>query len=186
LLAVDALSGAVGEVASLVALYPLDSLKVLCQARGAPAAAVLAELRRSGRPAAALRSLYAGCGSAALCSAAIGAVYLLAFYSARRLGAAVAAKQQHRRQQRGGQQAGARGSGGPAGSAAEGTSALVASAAGVAASLAGSLLEAPMEMFKLRTQASLFYMRPLPARLLPSLLYVLVHAAAACPLAAPT
>ena len=64
-LAVDALSGAVGEVASLVVLYPLDSLKVLCQARGASTGAVLAELRALGCSGRALRQLYAGCGSAA-------------------------------------------------------------------------------------------------------------------------
>ncbi|KAI3431773.1 hypothetical protein D9Q98_010529 [Chlorella vulgaris] len=157
-LAVDALSGAVGEVASLVVLYPLDSLKVLCQARGTNTGAVLAELRALGCNTRAARQLYAGCGSAALCSAAIGAIYLLAFYSAKRLGTAALAAQQRRQQQQGRFQPRVAGVAGGAGSegqavASEGTHPLVASLAGVAASLAGSVFEAPMEMFKLRTQA---------------------------------
>lgn len=156
-LAVDALSGAVGEVASLVVLYPLDSLKVLCQARGTNTGAVLAELRALGCNTRAARQLYAGCGSAALCSAAIGAIYLLAFYSAKRLGTAALAAQQRRQQQQGRFQPRVAGVAGGAGSegqavASEGTHPLVASLAGVAASLAGSVFEAPMEMFKLRTQ----------------------------------
>ena len=78
--------------------------QVLCQARGSSTGAVLAELRALGCSSRALRQLYAGCGSAALCSAAIGAVYLLAFYSAKRLVAAAAttaaaAKQQQQQQQ---------------------------------------------------------------------------------------
>ncbi|PRW33110.1 mitochondrial carrier [Chlorella sorokiniana] len=175
-LAVDALSGAVGEIASLVVLYPLDSLKVLCQARGSSTGAVLAELRALGCSGRALRQLYAGCGSAALCSAAIGAVYLLAFYSAKRLVAAAAttaaaAKQQQQQQQQlvvaAGQPHERQRPAANAGSASqladgssahpplnsEGTHPLVASLAGVIASLAGSVFEAPMEMFKLRTQA---------------------------------
>ena len=168
----DALSGAVGEVASLVVLYPLDSLKVLCQARGASTGAVLAELRALGCSGRALRQLYAGCGSAALCSAAIGAMYLLTFYSAKRLGTAMLGSAEDRQQQQqqqlssssgGRQQPGSSGKGSqqPGGSAtahppvapnSEATHPLVASLAGVVASLAGSVFEAPMEMFKLRTQ----------------------------------
>ena len=77
---------------------------MLCQARGSSTGAVLAELRALGCSGRALRQLYAGCGSAALCSAAIGAVYLLAFYSAKRVVAAAAttaaaAKQQQQQQQ---------------------------------------------------------------------------------------
>ena len=205
---------------------------MLCQARGSSAGAVLAELRALGCSGRALRQLYAGCGSAALCSAAIGAVYLLAFYSAKRLVAAAAtgataqkqqqqqqqlvvgAGQPHERRQPGGK-SGRSGSGSQLadGSTAhlplnsEGTHPLVsavgcaalqgaaglclaaetagvllvlggalpqlrpsciapltqrashapsfapqvASLAGVIASLAGSVFEAPMEMFKLRT-----------------------------------
>ena len=196
--------------------------QVLCQARGSSTGAVLAELRALGCSGRALRQLYAGCGSAALCSAAIGAVYLLAFYSAKRVVAAAAttaaaAKQQQQQQQlvvAAGQPherqrpAGKAGSGSQLadGSVAhlplnsEGSHPLVsgncagrawrpvgslwaaaiqqrgclvggrhrvhantrhpapapvsqvASLAGVIASLAGSVFEAPMEMFKLRTQ----------------------------------
>lgn len=135
---------------------------MLCQARGCSAAAVLAELRAPGCNARMLRQLYAGCGSAALCSAAIGAVYLLAFYSAKRLGAAVAARGSaaaapQQQQQAGGRKADAGsqladGSAGHPPLSREGTHPLVASLAGVVASLAGSVFEAPMEMFKLRTQ----------------------------------
>lgn len=137
---------------------------MLCQARGASATAVLRELRAAGRPGAALRQLYAGCGSAALCSAAIGAIYLLAFYSAKRLAtkaASSATARQQQQQRQGSASAGSSSGGSQLGDGAgrhpplnsEGTHPLVASAAGLAASLAGSVFEAPMEMFKLRTQA---------------------------------
>ena len=145
--------------------------QVLCQARGASTAAVIAELRALGCNGAALRKLYAGCGSAALCSAAIGAVYLLTFYSAKRVGAAFLAQQQQQLQQlqqqqqqpsgrqqqpaKHGSACGSQLADGGAGHpplSCEGTHPLVASLAGVVASLAGSVFEAPMEMFKLRTQ----------------------------------
>lgn len=136
-LAVDAISGAVGEVAALVALYPLDTIKVQCQARGASTATVLRDLAGRG-PSAALRALYAGCGSAALGAAALGSVYLVAFFAAKRVGhAAVAARQQR--------QHGAE--------ATEGAETLVAAAAGLAASVLGSVVESPIELFKVRTQA---------------------------------
>jgi solute carrier family 25 (mitochondrial S-adenosylmethionine transporter), member 26 len=120
-LAVDAISGAVGEVISLIALYPLDTLKVLCQARGASTGAVLASLMAAG-PSAATAALYAGVGSAAMGAAAVGSVYFLAFQMMRR------------------------------GVAADG-SAASASLAGAAASVAGSLVESPVEFFKVRAQA---------------------------------
>lgn len=164
-LVVDALSGAVGEIASLAVLYPLDTIKVRCQAQGANAGTVLQELRGMGCKISTVRALYAGMGSAALCSAVIGAFYLLSFYTVKRVGNRMV--QQHQRQQQV-QQAvaaaslslqaapqpdgdGAAPSGLP--SQAEGTHPLVASLAGVSASVVASIFESPMETYKLRAQA---------------------------------
>jgi hypothetical protein len=129
---------------------------VLCQARGASAAAVLAELALAGRarPGAAIRQLYAGCGAAALCSAAIGAVYLLAFYSAKRLGTRLCSATRSSGSSSGSSSSSSSTSGSIEGGGEAGAvlGAEATAAAGVLASLAGSIFEAPMEMFKLRTQ----------------------------------
>jgi hypothetical protein len=161
-LAIDAISGAAGEVAALVALYPLDTIKVQVQARGSSTLAVLFDLSAAG-PAAAARRLYAGCGSAAVGAAALGSLYLVTFFAAKRLGqaaadgqaAAAAAAAKHPRQQEPAaaareqqqQQQGAGGAGGARSAAA------VAAFAGVAASLVSSVVESPLELFKVRTQA---------------------------------
>ena len=136
------------------------AVKVRCQAQGTSAAVVLAELRAMGFSAATLRTLYAGCGSAALCSAVIGAFYLLAFYTVKRLGSEVAARHTARRSGAAAApsagrstNSGAAGSGsqladGTAGRPplnAEGTHPLVASLAGVSASVIASVFEAPSE-----------------------------------------
>ena len=130
----------------------------MCQARGASTGVVIRELAAMGFNARTLRTLYAGCGPSAVCSAAIGAVYLLAFYALKRAGTQLACQQQQQRRRR--QPAGAAASQlGGAGSArpplnSEGTHPVVASLAGTGASLVGSIFEAPMESFKLRAQVS--------------------------------
>jgi solute carrier family 25 S-adenosylmethionine transporter 26 len=137
-LAVDAICGAVGEVAGLVALYPLDTLKVQCQARGCSAGTALTRTLALG-PTAALRTLYAGMGGAAAGAAAIGSLYLLTFYAAKRAGASLA-----------------RVAAAPSSSSedtASSSTPIVASVAGAAASVVGSLIEAPIEAFKVRAQA---------------------------------
>ncbi len=139
--------------------------QVRCQAQGASTGVVLAELRAMGASTRTLRTLYAGMGSSALCSAVIGALYLLAFYTVKRVGGDFAQRRQQQMaasaagQQRQRQVAAARS---PAATAAmgsqlvdgttqrpplnaEGTHPLVASLAGVSASIIASVFEAPSE-----------------------------------------
>lgn len=125
---VDALSGAVGEVVALGLLYPLDTLKVRCQANGQGAGPALRELLAHGLHEKTIRQLYAGLGSAAACSALIGAAHLLVFYGAKR---ASNNSKEHN------------GASTP----------MVTSLAGLAASLAGSVLEVPIENWRVRAQA---------------------------------
>lgn len=138
--AVDACCGAVGEVTALVALYPLDTLKVQVQARAATTGAVLTELLALG-PAAVVRTLYAGVGSAAVGAAAMGSIYLVAFFGAKRIGQSVATAAAAARRSDGGE------------GASKSPSALIASAAGATASIVSSVIEAPIEQFKVRIQA---------------------------------
>ena len=85
-MAADAICGALGEIAQIVVLYPVDTLKVQCQAQGARVGDVISCLRAQNLgPLQLLRTLYAGCGSAATCSAVIGAVYLVTFFHAKRM-----------------------------------------------------------------------------------------------------
>ncbi len=96
---VDALSGAAGEAAQILLLYPLDTIKVRprtsccpprdgsdapllaqqvrCQALSQPSMQVLQSMletaRATGGAPSFLRALYAGAGGAALASVAIGA-----------------------------------------------------------------------------------------------------------------
>ena len=80
-LVANAICGAVGEIAQIIVMYPMDTLKVQCQAQGSCVRGVLSGLRaRHLGPVQTLRSMYAGCGSAATCSAIIGAAYLVTFY----------------------------------------------------------------------------------------------------------
>jgi solute carrier family 25 S-adenosylmethionine transporter 26 len=144
-LAVDAICGAVGEVAGLVALYPLDTIKVKCQAANIGAGQALRETFALG-PSNAIRTLYAGMGSTALGAAAIGSLYLLTFYAAKRAGTTIESKVA----KTSGKTTGTTSSGDEATTSA---SPLVASAAGAAASIVGSILEAPIEAFKVRAQA---------------------------------
>ena len=147
---VDAICGAVGEVAGLVAFYPLDTIKVKCQAGSIPVKQALQETLSLG-PAAALRTLYAGMGSTALGAAAIGSIYLLTFYAAKRAGTSltrIAAQKSD---------AANRATSGTSSASREDPSTaaapFIASAAGAAASIVGSLIDAPIEAFKVRAQA---------------------------------
>jgi len=138
-LAVDAICGAVGEVAGLVALYPLDTIKVKCQAANIGAGQAIRETLALG-PSNAIKTLYAGMGSTALGAAAIGSLYLLTFYAAKRAGTSIESKLSKKNTE----------SSTSAGSSS--ASPLVASAAGAAASVVGSFIDAPIEAFKVRAQ----------------------------------
>lgn len=75
-----------GEIAQISVMYPMDTIKVQCQAQGTCVSGVLACLQaRQLGPLQTLRAMYAGCGSSALCSTVIGAVYLVAFYQTKGL-----------------------------------------------------------------------------------------------------
>lgn len=139
-LAVDAICGAVGEVAGLVALYPLDTIKVKCQAANIGAGQAIRETLALG-PSNAIRTLYAGMGSTALGAAAIGSLYLLTFYAAKRAGTSIESTLSKEKTQT--STCGGSSSASP----------LVASAAGAAASIVGSFIDAPIEAFKVRAQA---------------------------------
>ena len=128
---VDALCGAAGEVTALVALYPLDTVKTLCQARNVGAGVVVKELLALG-PGKMMCAAYAGIGQAALGSLLLGALYLMTFYGVSRFGKRAFAMVD---------------------SWSQGKSAIVASTAGAMASIVGSLIEAPVESLKIRAQA---------------------------------
>ncbi|KAK9809175.1 hypothetical protein WJX72_010841 [[Myrmecia] bisecta] len=76
-LVVDAMCGAIGEIAQIGLLYPLDTIKVKCQAQGAGMATVIRQFYAMGMRKSTLKALYAGMGPSALCSCFIGAVYLV-------------------------------------------------------------------------------------------------------------
>ncbi|KIY98003.1 hypothetical protein MNEG_9958 [Monoraphidium neglectum] len=82
--AIEAFAGAMGEVAQISLLYPLDTIKVRCQAQGVPARVVIAALSRLG-PRAAAAQLFAGARQAAVASVLVGAVHFMSFCSAKRL-----------------------------------------------------------------------------------------------------
>ncbi|KAF8066349.1 SAMC1 [Scenedesmus sp. PABB004] len=124
--AMEAICGGVGEVAAVCVLYPLETVKVKCQADGVGAAAVLRALLREGVPAAA-RLLYSGFASAALCSLLVGGVHYASFCVAKRSAL---------------QATGGAGDGGGAN--------LVAATVGA---LATALVESPVELFRHRAQA---------------------------------
>jgi hypothetical protein len=84
--AADALCGAIGEIAQLVVTYPIDTVKVLCQAQGTGVGSVVSCLRAQNLgPGRLLGTMYAGCGAAAACSVLIGAAYLVSFYHLQRV-----------------------------------------------------------------------------------------------------
>ena len=155
-LAADAIAGAAGEVAQIVCLYPLDTLKVICQAADCSPRAALALLAPRGAPRGALlTALYRGCGPAAISSAAVGAVYLVTFSLARRATARATAETSVSSLP----PAATPSADGtpppppppspPSAAAATGAAAVGA----VACSVATALMEAPLELFRHRTQA---------------------------------
>ncbi len=85
-LAVEAVCGAVGEMGQILVFYPMDTLKIQCQAHSLGSRAAWASIvSRHNGPVQLLRSMYAGCGSQVCCSAAIGAVYLLSFFQLKKV-----------------------------------------------------------------------------------------------------
>ncbi|GLC45973.1 hypothetical protein PLESTM_001808700 [Pleodorina starrii] len=111
---VDAICGAVGEVSQIVLLYPLETIKVRCQADGISAAAVISSMTRNGWGPQFVQQLYSGLGSAAAFSVVVGAIHWLTFCAAKRAALDVMIKQE---QQGGGGRAAATGGSGAAAAA---------------------------------------------------------------------
>ena len=85
-LAVEALCGALGEMTQTFVLYPMDTLKIQCQAHSLGSKAAWASIvSKHAGPGQLMRSMYAGCGSQVVCSAAIGAVYLVSFFQLKQM-----------------------------------------------------------------------------------------------------
>ena len=85
-LAVEALCGALGEMTQTFVLYPMDTLKIQCQAHSLGSRAAWAAIvSKHAGPGQLMRSMYAGCGSQVVCSAAIGAVYLVSFFQLKQI-----------------------------------------------------------------------------------------------------
>ena len=67
-------------------LYPMDTLKIQCQAHSLGSRAAWASIvSKHAGPGQLIRSMYAGCGSQVVCSAAIGAVYLVSFFQLKQM-----------------------------------------------------------------------------------------------------
>lgn len=81
----EAFVGAVGEVAQISILYPLETMKVKCQVECSSGMSVLRQLMQQGSPASVLRALYSGFSSAAICSIVVGAVHYASFCASKRL-----------------------------------------------------------------------------------------------------
>ncbi|GLI67172.1 hypothetical protein VaNZ11_011385 [Volvox africanus] len=81
---VDAVAGALGEVAQILVLYPLDTIKVRCQASGEAATVVVKRLLRRGFNLQLLEKLYAGALGAAACAVLVGAVHFASYEASRK------------------------------------------------------------------------------------------------------
>lgn len=144
--AVDCISGGLGEVAALLSFFPLDTLKVHCQARSVSLKQALAAVLRQG-PLAAARSLYAGVGTATIGAAIVGAVHLSVFKYWKRLehrlhtSSSTASTSEHA-------------SGAP-------STGLLAVWGAIVSSVTVGALEAPLDQVKLRIQANTIRGSPL-------------------------
>ncbi|WIA17868.1 hypothetical protein OEZ85_009368 [Tetradesmus obliquus] len=72
------MAGAFAEIIQVAALYPIDTIKVRCQASGLPMGVVVRQLMAS--PATTLAQLYAGVVSASVASVAVGSLYFFTFF----------------------------------------------------------------------------------------------------------
>eukprot|EP00879_Flechtneria_rotunda_P025319 GHRR01026898.1.p1 GENE.GHRR01026898.1~~GHRR01026898.1.p1 ORF type:complete len:205 (+),score=71.68 GHRR01026898.1:403-1017(+) len=68
----EIICGAIGEIVQVACLFPLDTIKVRCQAGGVSARTVVKQLLASGSLGSVLRQLYAGVFGASLASVAVG------------------------------------------------------------------------------------------------------------------
>lgn len=134
---IDCISGGLGEAAALVALFPLDTLKVQCQARSISIRVAMCQILMQG-PLAGIKSMYAGVGTAAIGAAVVGAVHLSVYRYWTRVEQSVMDKSSH-----------------------PGFSPAFAVFGAVMSSLTVGALEAPLDQVKLRTQAKTISGSPL-------------------------
>mmetsp|Transcript_22126 Transcript_22126/g.61417 ORF Transcript_22126/g.61417 Transcript_22126/m.61417 type:complete len:388 (+) Transcript_22126:333-1496(+) len=144
-LAVSAICGGAGECASVVATYPLDTLKVRCQTQGLGCWQVLRGVLLSGNRVQALAALYSGVVPVGLTAVVSGALYLSIF-----AGAEILLTKVSRGMQRKGT---AESGGGKAGSEWRESSPWVAGLSAASASLIIACLELPTEVVRLRMQS---------------------------------
>lgn len=133
-LVIDCISGGLGEAAALVSLFPLDTLKVHCQARSISIRVALSHIFLQG-PVAGIKSLYAGVGTAAIGAAVVGAVHLSVYRYWSRLEQRLESSK------------------GSAKATGATCSPLFAVFGATMSSLTVGALEAPLDQIKLRTQA---------------------------------
>lgn len=121
-------------------LYPLETIKVKCQADGVSAAVAVQQMFGKG-PFPAMRQLYSGMGAAAFCSIIVGAVHYASFCMSKR--AAMAAADV------------ANGNGGGAVKVEEGGQAKGAATAfaAVVGAMATALVESPCDLYRHMAQA---------------------------------
>lgn len=163
----EAFFGAVGEIAQVAVLYPLDTIKVRCQATGCSVGSVVKDLLGGGLNIRVFQQLYAGVVSASICSVAIGSLYYVSFCMSKRFAHRIFAESQPVTPSPGLAQ----------GHAAAAQSSISASHqttvvstvkvegesnklavnlfAAVTAALVGALIESPVEMFKNQTKAGI-------------------------------
>jgi solute carrier family 25 S-adenosylmethionine transporter 26 len=175
---VDALAGALGEVAQILVLYPLDTVKIRCQCTGRTAGEVVTRLLRKGVNLQLLRKLYAGALGAAACAVVIGAVHYMSFEAGRRSilrfarGDAAATHARHTGHERRAAEGAAEASSAEAAPGAGGCAAgepqqalgrVVATwGAAAFAAVATALVEAPVELFRCTDKASVVHCAQLP------------------------
>jgi hypothetical protein len=79
--AIVCIAGAAGECGGQIVLYPIETIKVLCQQTGTSAVATLSSMFQGHAPLAVARRLFHGVGSTIPVSILLGAAYLSMFRS---------------------------------------------------------------------------------------------------------
>jgi len=128
-------------------LYPLETIKIVCQSESISAAAALNKMLSAG-PMAGVRQLYNGIGAAALCSVIVGSVHYASFCMSKR--AAIAATEGSSSSN--GSKAGA--ASGSSETSSSNQSAATAFAAVVGA-VATALVESPCDLYRHLAQAGM-------------------------------
>lgn len=132
---VDCICGSLGEVAALLSFFPLDTLKVHCQAHSIGMREALRRVLSDGTLHACKR-LYSGVGTAAIGAAIVGAVHLSVYHYWKRLELKIRSAESSQC------------------SSASAKTGLLAVWGAVVSSMTVGALEAPLDQVKLRMQAN--------------------------------